>query len=137
MPNAKGVGYVDYVLWGDDGKPLAVVEAKKTTDDPEVGRQQAKLYADCLEQMHGQRPVIFYTNGYETWLWDDASYPPRQVAGFYKKDELERADPAPHPAEAARRRGREGRHRRALLPEARDRQHRRPVLRRSAARPCW
>lgn len=90
MPNGKGIGFVDYVLWGDDGKPLAVVEAKKTTVDPEVGKQQAKLYADCLEQMHGQRPLIFVTNGYETWLWDDLAYPPRQVAGFYKKDELYR-----------------------------------------------
>ena len=66
MPNPSGLGYADYVLWGDDGKPLAVVEAKKTTVDPAVGRQQAKLYADCLEAMHGQRPIIFYTNGYET-----------------------------------------------------------------------
>lgn len=90
MPNAQGIGYADYVLWGDDGRPLGVVEAKKTTVDPQVGKQQAKLYADCLERMHGQRPLIFYTNGYETWLWDDAAYPPRQVAGFYKKDELHR-----------------------------------------------
>ena len=88
MPNASGLGYADYVLWGDDGKPLAVVEAKKTTVDPAVGRQQAKLYADCLEAMHGQRPIIFYTNGYETYLWDDRVYAPRVVAGFYKKDEL-------------------------------------------------
>lgn len=90
MPNDKGLGYVDYVLWGDDGRPLAVVEAKKTTVDPAVGKQQAKLYADCLEQMHGQRPLIFTTNGYETWLWDDLAYPPRRVAGFYKKEELQR-----------------------------------------------
>ena len=88
MPNESGIGYADYVLWGDDGKPLAVVEAKKTTVDPEIGQQQAKLYADCLETMHGQRPVIFYTNGYETHLWDDLAYPPRRVAGFYKKDEV-------------------------------------------------
>ncbi len=88
MPNASGLGFADYVLWGDDGKPLAVVEAKKTTVDPAVGRQQAKLYADCLEAMHGQRPVIFYTNGYKTYLWDDRVYAPRVVAGFYKKDEL-------------------------------------------------
>ena len=88
MPNKSGVGYADYVLWGDDGKPLAVVEAKETTVDPKVGQQQAKLYADCLEAMHGQRPVIFYTNGYKTYLWDDFAYPPRPVAGFYKKDEL-------------------------------------------------
>lgn len=90
MPTASGIGYADYVLWGDDGKPLAVVEAKKTTVDPAVGRQQAKLYADCLERMHGQRPVIFFTNGYANWIWDDTFYPPREVAGFYKKDELTR-----------------------------------------------
>ena len=90
MPNKQGVGFVDYVLWGEDGKPLAVVEAKRTSSDAEVGQQQAKLYADCLEQMHGQRPLIFYTNGYETFLWDDTAYPPRKVAGFYKRGELER-----------------------------------------------
>jgi type I restriction enzyme R subunit len=90
MPNSQGLGYADYVLWGDDGKPLAVVEAKKTTVDPEVGKQQAKLYADGLETMHGQRPVIFYTNGYVTWIWDDTAYPPRRTAGFYTKEELTR-----------------------------------------------
>ncbi len=88
MPTPNGVGYVDYVLWGDDGKPLGLVEAKRTRRDPRVGRQQAKLYADCLEQQFGQRPVIFYTNGYETWIWDDVRYPPRDVQGFYTKDEL-------------------------------------------------
>lgn len=89
MPNAQGQGFVDYVLWGDDGKPLALVEAKRTKRNPREGQQQAKLYADCLEQQFGQRPVIFYTNGYEHWLWDDRSYPPREVSGFYKKDELQ------------------------------------------------
>ncbi|AKJ38358.1 DEAD/DEAH box helicase family protein [Methanosarcina barkeri] len=89
MPNKSGVGFVDYVLWGDDGKPLALVEAKRTKRDPQVGQQQAKLYADCLEKQFGQRPVIFYSNGYENWIWDDSRYPPRQVQGFYKKSELE------------------------------------------------
>lgn len=89
MPNDKGEGFVDYVLWGDDGLPLAVVEAKRTKKDPRIGQQQAKLYADCLEQLKGQRPLIFFTNGYETWLWDDQNYPPRRVQGFYKKDELQ------------------------------------------------
>lgn len=89
MPNESGEGFVDYVLWGDDGKPLAVVEAKRAMKDPHVGQQQAKLYADCLETMKGQRPVIFYTNGYETWLWDDTFYPAREVQGFYIKDELQ------------------------------------------------
>lgn len=86
--NPKGNGYVDYVLWGDDGTALAVVEAKRTTRRAEDGQQQAKLYADCLEKETGVRPVIFYSNGYETWLWDDHYYPPRQVQGFYTKDEL-------------------------------------------------
>ncbi len=89
MPNTPGKGFVDYVLWGDDGKPLGLVEAKRTRRDPRVGQQQAKLYADCLEAQFGQRPVIFYSNGYEHWIWDDASYPPRQVQGFCKKAELE------------------------------------------------
>jgi type I restriction enzyme, R subunit len=88
MPNRQGLGYVDYVLWGDDGLPLGLVEAKRTSADPQKGKQQAKLYADCLERMKGQRPVIFYSNGYHTWLWDDTRYPPRQVQGFYTKDEL-------------------------------------------------
>lgn len=91
MPNNKGRGFVDYVLWGDDGKPLALVEAKRTRRDSRVGQQQAKLYADCLEKQFGRRPLIFYSNGYEHWLWDDANYPPRQVQGFYKKAELELA----------------------------------------------
>ena len=89
MPNNQGKGFVDYVLWGDNGLPLAVVEAKRTKKDPRIGQQQAKLYADCLEAKFRQRPLIFYTNGYETWLWDDLNYPPRPVQGFYKKDELE------------------------------------------------
>ncbi|MBC8018232.1 MAG: DUF4145 domain-containing protein, partial [Verrucomicrobia bacterium] len=89
MPNDKGESFVDYVLWGDDGLPLAVVEAKRTRKDSRIGQQQAKLYADCLERMKGQRPIIFFTNGYETWLWDDLNYPPRKVQGFYKKDELQ------------------------------------------------
>ncbi len=91
MPNNQGCGYVDYVLWGDDGKPLALVEAKRTRRDSRVGQQQAKLYADCLEQQFGQRPIIFYSNGYEHWIWDDTFYPPRSVQGFYKQDELELA----------------------------------------------
>lgn len=88
MPNAKGHGLVDYVLWDDDGKPLGLVEAKRTRRDPRVGQQQAKLYADCLEARYGQRPVIFYSNGYEHWMWDDTNAPPRPMQGFLTKDEL-------------------------------------------------
>lgn len=88
MPDGKP-GRVDYVLWGNDGLPLALVEAKRTSSSPQYGQHQAKLYADCLEAMYGRRPVIFYTNGIETWLWDDVNYAPRQVRGFYNRNELE------------------------------------------------
>ena len=88
--NGRGNGFVDYVLWDDNGKPLALIEAKRTTKDLEIGKHQASLYATCLEKMHGQRPIIFYTNGYETKLWDDQFYSaPRRVYGFYTKEELQ------------------------------------------------
>jgi type I restriction enzyme R subunit len=87
--NKSGIGYVDYVLWGDDGLPLAVVEAKKTMVDPRRGKHQAELYANCLEAMTGQRPIIFYSSGFETYIWDDQFYPEREVQGFYSKDELQ------------------------------------------------
>jgi type I restriction enzyme R subunit len=90
QPTPSGIGYADYVLWDDDGKPLAVIEAKKTAVSPETGRKQAELYANALEKQHGLRPVIFYTNGYDIWLWDDAQgYVPRQLFGFYSKDSLQ------------------------------------------------
>ncbi|WP_420583108.1 DEAD/DEAH box helicase family protein [Reichenbachiella sp.] len=88
--NPHGNGFADYVLWGDDGKPLAVIEAKRTSKDAEEGKHQAFLYADCLEIMHGQRPIIFYTNGFESHIWDDTFYSAsRRVHGFYTKDELQ------------------------------------------------
>lgn len=91
QPTSSGKGAADYVLWGADGKPLAVIEAKKTARSAQEGRTQARIYADGLEKDFGQRPVIFYTNGYETWIWDDKQNdePPRRVFGFYAKDSLE------------------------------------------------
>ena len=89
MPNKSGVGYADYVLYDDIHRPLAVIEAKKTCVDPSKGRQQAKLYADLLEQQCGRRPVIFLTNGFDTRM-DDGAYPERKVAAFYSKRDLEK-----------------------------------------------
>ena len=87
---ATGKGYCDYVLWDDNGKPLAVVEAKKTVVDARAGQEQAKQYADALEKQHKQRPMIFFTNGHDIWVWDDAAgYPPRSIYGFYSKDTLQ------------------------------------------------
>ena len=89
MPNTQETGYIDYVLYGENGKPLAVVEAKRTSKDAKIGQQQAKLYADCLEKEYAQRPIIYYTNGKEIYMWDDLSYPERKVSGFYTQDELQ------------------------------------------------
>jgi len=90
QPTTTGIGYADYVLWDDNGKPLAVIEAKKTAESAEKGQTQARIYADGLDKMYGQRPVIFYTNGFDIWIWDDAqNYPPRPIFGFYSKDSLQ------------------------------------------------
>lgn len=90
MPNKSGKGFADYVLLGDNGLPLAVIEAKRTSVNVEKGRQQAVLYADFLEKKHGQRPIIFMTNGYETRIWCDQYYPERQVSGIYAKRDMEK-----------------------------------------------
>ena len=89
MPNAQELGYVDYVLFGGNGKPLAVVEAKRTSVSPIKGKHQAELYADCLEKQYGVRPVIYYTNGFETYIIDGLGYPPRRLFGFHTANDLE------------------------------------------------
>lgn len=89
MPNAHGVGYVDYVLFGGNGKPLAVVEAKRASVSPIKGKHQAELYADCLEKQYGVRPVIYYTNGFSTYIIDGLGYPPRRLYSFHTASDLE------------------------------------------------
>ena len=83
-------GRCDYVLFGKDGQPLAVIEAKGTSKDPNVGRKQAVLYADCLERKFGRRPMMFTTNGFETYFWDDRSGPQRKVSGVFSKEDLQK-----------------------------------------------
>ena len=90
MPNKSEVGFADYVLYGDDGRPLAVIEAKRTCVDVSKGRQQAKLYADLLEQKYGRRPIIFLSNGFDTRIHNDKFYPERRVASIYSKRDLEK-----------------------------------------------
>jgi len=89
MPNNKEEGFCDYVLYGKNGNPLAVVEAKKTGVDPIKGKHQATLYAECLEKKYGIKPVIYYTNGYDTHLIDRLGYPSRRLFGFHTLSELE------------------------------------------------
>ena len=89
MPNKSELGFADYVLLGDDGRVLAVIEAKRTCVDVAKGRQQAKLYADLIEQKQGRRPVVFLTNGFETRIMDN-QYPERRVAAIYSKRDLEK-----------------------------------------------
>ena len=89
MPNEQGTGYADYVLFGSNGKPLAVVEAKRTSVSPIKGKHQAELYADCLEHQYGVRPVIYYTNGFETYIIDGLGYPPRRLYSFHTEKDLE------------------------------------------------
>lgn len=88
IPGQKG--YADYVLFGRDGLPLAVIEAKRSSKDPNIGRKQAMLYADCLERTFGRRPMMFTTNGFETYFWDDQTGPQRGVSGLFDKDTLQK-----------------------------------------------
>ena len=91
MPNSTGKGYADYVLYSNNGKPLAVIEAKRSSVDPMKGSHQAKLYADCLENQYQQRPIIFITNGFEMQIIDDAQDDPqRVVSGIFTKEDLQR-----------------------------------------------
>ena len=88
MPNAQGIGFCDYVLYGRDGNPLAIVEAKKTSVSPEKGRHQVDLYGECMKAIYGYKPILYYTNGYVTKVIDGI-YPDRTVMAFHTIDELE------------------------------------------------
>lgn len=90
MGDKHSDGFVDYVLFGKDHKPLAVIEAKKTSKEPDVGKQQAKDYADCLEREYGQRPFIFYTNGFDCNFWDDLQAAPRRVSMVFSQGDLQK-----------------------------------------------
>ena len=89
MPNGEGKGFVDYVLFGANGLPLAVVEAKRSSVSPLKGKHQAELYAECLERKYGRKPVIYYSNGFETNIIDGIGYPPRRLFGFHSERDLE------------------------------------------------
>jgi len=90
MPNYAGEGWIDYVLWGSDGRPLALIEAKRLSKSAQAAQQQAQVYAEALALKYGREPVIYYANGSETYLWDRAGgYPPRRVQGYATRDQLE------------------------------------------------
>ncbi len=87
----QGFQYADYVLLGQDGYPLAVVEAKKTSKDARVGQEQARQYAVNIQKNSGKdMPFVFYTNGNDIYFWDTEKFPPRKVHGFPTRKDLER-----------------------------------------------
>jgi type I restriction enzyme, R subunit len=88
ISSKTGAGKVDYVLWGDDGTPLAVIEVKKTARDPREGREQVQQYAEAIEKKFNFYPVRFCTNGFETYIYDDKEAVERKIYGFYRKEEL-------------------------------------------------
>lgn len=82
---------VDYVLLARDGKPLAVVEAKKSSKDAGLGREQAKQYCLNLKnELSLDMPFCFYTNGNDIYFWDVENYPPRKIYSYPTIEDLER-----------------------------------------------
>jgi type I restriction enzyme R subunit len=98
----RGQGFVDYVLWGDDGKPLGTgrgqAHAPRRARGPAAGQALRRLPGTQF----GQRPLIFYSNGYEHWLWDDTLLPAARGAGLLQEGRAGTADPAAQHAQAAR-----------------------------------
>lgn len=87
MNNKSKTGFCDYVLFGKDGKPLAIVEAKRTSERPEKGEEQVIQYGECMRQVCGYVPILYYTNGYEIYVIDGI-YPARKIMAFHAIDEL-------------------------------------------------
>ena len=87
----QGYLFADYALLGSGGKPLAIVEAKKSSVDAEIGKEQARNYAEKIHRTTGApMPFVFYTNGYDIHYWDTERYPPRKVLGYPSRSDLER-----------------------------------------------
>jgi type I restriction enzyme R subunit len=83
--------FSDYVLFGKDGKPLAVVEAKKSSVDARIGEEQAKQYAYNIQnQFNCDLPFCMYTNGHDIFFWDLENYAPRKIFAFPTRTDLER-----------------------------------------------
>lgn len=113
MPNNQGIGYADYVLFNEQNLPVAVIEAKRTSTDLNVGKHQAELYAECLERRYGIKPVIYYTNGFSIKVIDRLGYPPRELYAFHTLDDLNRMVKRQNRRDISDMRGREeiaGRH---------------------------
>ena len=87
----QGHLFADYALLSKEGNPVAIVEAKKTSVDAEIGKEQARNYAEKIQKINGgPMPFVFYTNGYDIFFWDTERYPPRKVFGLPTIVDLER-----------------------------------------------
>lgn len=80
---------IDFILYGRDGKPLAVVDYSNAVDNPIAGRRHASHAADLLERKFGYRPTAYYASGYRIFCMDPLGYSPRRVFGFHTLEELE------------------------------------------------
>ncbi len=83
-------GITDYSLYLPNGEIIAIVEAKRQSRSPQTAREQAKIYAERIQQNQSFRPFVFLTNGVELWFWNTEEETPREVAGFFARDDLER-----------------------------------------------
>lgn len=96
LPGSAGVRMLldggdcaDYILYGRDSRPLAVVEYTLTSQNIVAGRKLGLRMAETLSRKYGYQPVVYYTNGYHIYVIDQLGYPPRRVFQFHSLEELE------------------------------------------------
>ncbi len=78
-------GRADYVMLDGRGRPLAIVEAKRSAIEPYTAKQQALPYAKKIGA-----PFIFLTNGELIYFWDYTNDDARIVNSFFSRRDLER-----------------------------------------------
>ena len=86
----KGVDrFIDYLLLAEDGSPLAIIEAKRTSVNIEKGEIQARLYRGDIEKKIGIKVPIFLTNG-DKWFYVDDLDRRRQIKLPFSQKDLHR-----------------------------------------------
>ena len=81
--------FIDYVLVAEDQSPMAIIEAKRFSLDPDKGIIQATTYQKDIEAQTGFAVPIFLTNG-KKWYLKEREYPTREISEPFSQEDLKR-----------------------------------------------